>query len=158
MLIPKLDAKIRTSMTKIRTRFAPSPTGELHIGGLRSGLYPYALAKHSNGDFILRIEDTDKKREVAGSKERIGKLLQIFGLSWDEYYLQSERLPLYKKAADKLLASGHAFYCQCLPKNAKNSFVKILSFGIYKSIKIDVCVLIALVLFRSRTFYKFVFS
>lgn len=98
-------------MNKIRTRFAPSPTGSLHIGSLRSALYPYALAKHAKGDFILRIEDTDKKREVKGSKEKIGELLKLFGISWDEYYVQSERVGtgIYKKASEKLVADGHAY-------------------------------------------------
>ncbi|HWA52133.1 MAG TPA: glutamate--tRNA ligase [Patescibacteria group bacterium] len=112
---------------KVRTRFAPSPTGNLHIGGLRSALYPYALAKRNGGDFILRIEDTDKKREVLGSKEKIGENLKLFGISWDEYYVQSERLDIYKKAAEKLIKEGHAFYCDCKARNAKTEgFTKIL--------------------------------
>lgn len=106
-------------MAKVRTRFAPSPTGFLHIGSLRTALYAYALAKHENGDFILRIEDTDQKREVEGSKKAIQDTLKKFGLDWDELYIQSERLPLYKKAAEKLVSDGHAFYCDCKPKNAK---------------------------------------
>jgi len=108
-------------MDKIRTRFAPSPTGNLHIGSLRTALYAYALAKHSNGDFILRIEDTDQKREVEGSTEKIKELLNVFGLTWDEYYVQSERAHtgVYKEAAEKLVKEGHAFYCDCKPKNAK---------------------------------------
>ena len=107
--------------TKIITRFAPSPTGELHIGGLRTALYSYGLAKHEAGDYILRIEDTDKKREVAGSKERIKELLEKFGFAWDGYFEQSKRVEqgIYKKAGEELLASGHAFYCDCKPKNAK---------------------------------------
>lgn len=105
----------------IRTRFAPSPTGDLHIGGLRTALYSYALAKHSKGEFILRIEDTDKKREVAGGKEKIQKILQSFGLEWDEYFVQSELAAdgRYKKAAEELVKKGQAFYCECKPKNAK---------------------------------------
>jgi glutamyl-tRNA synthetase len=103
----------------VRTRFAPSPTGDLHIGGLRTALYSYALAKHSEGTFVLRIEDTDKKREVSGSLEKIKKHLKTFGLVWDEYYVQSERLELYQKAAKKLIIDGYAFYCQCKAKNAK---------------------------------------
>ena len=106
-------------MAKTRTRFAPSPTGFLHIGSLRTALYAYALAKHEKWDFILRIEDTDQKREVAGSLEALKKTLQKFGLNWDEYYVQSERISLYKKAAEKLVADGHAFYCDCKPRNAK---------------------------------------
>lgn len=89
---------------KIKTRFAPSPTGSLHIGSLRTALYSYALAKHSDGDFILRIEDTDQKRLVAGSQEEIEETLQDFGLNWDEHYIQSERVKAgdYQKAADKM--------------------------------------------------------
>lgn len=97
----------------VRTRFAPSPTGFLHIGSLRTALYAYALAKHEKGDFVLRIEDTDQKREVPGSIEAIKSILTKFGLLWDEFYTQSERLPLYSVAAKKLVSEGHAFYCQC---------------------------------------------
>src|SRR3989344_631641 len=106
-------------MGTIRARFAPSPTGFLHIGGLRTALYAYALAKHSKGDFILRIEDTDQKRQVPGATEALQSTLKKFGLLWDEFYVQSERLLMYKKAAGKLIADGHAFYCDCKPKNAK---------------------------------------
>jgi len=77
------------------------------------------LSKHEGGDFILRIEDTDKKREVEGGMQEIKNILTIFGINWDEYYLQSERLDLYKVAAEKLVKDGHAFYCQCEAKNAK---------------------------------------
>lgn len=114
-------------MSEVRTRFAPSPTGMLHIGGLRSALYPYALARHSKGTFILRVEDTDKKREVPGSKEKISEILNLFNIKWDEYYIQSERLEIYKEAAEKMIEDGHAFYCQCAAKNAKkDGFSKIL--------------------------------
>jgi len=104
---------------KIRTRFAPSPTGSMHIGNLRTALYAFALAKHKKGDFILRIEDTDKKREEKGGVEAIKKILTDLDLKWDEYYVQSERLHLYKQAAEKLVKVSHAFYCQCEAKNAK---------------------------------------
>jgi glutamyl-tRNA synthetase len=108
-------------MTRIRTRFAPSPTGFLHIGSLRTALYSYALAKHEHGDFILRIEDTDQKRKVEGATEALQETLKKFHLDWDEFYIQSERhkTGIYKKAAEKLVAEGHAFYCQCKPKNVK---------------------------------------
>lgn len=113
--------------TAPRTRFAPSPTGYLHVGGLRTAAYAYALAKHSAGKFILRIEDTDQKREVPGAKEKIYEVLKTFGLNWDEGpqvggphapYIQSERLAsgIYQKAAQKLLDKGHAFYCFCKPQ------------------------------------------
>lgn len=104
----------------VRTRFAPSPTGYLHIGGLRTALYAYALAKHYGGQFILRIEDTDQKREVAGSVEKIYEVLKKFGLNWDEGpFIQSERAKtdIYKSAAKKLIDQGNAFYCFCQPKS-----------------------------------------
>jgi glutamyl-tRNA synthetase len=81
-------------------------------------LYAYALARHEKGDFILRIEDTDQKREVKGATEALQKTLKKFGLDWDEFYVQSDRLSLYKKAAEELVREGHAFYCECKPKNA----------------------------------------
>lgn len=107
--------------SKTRTRFAPSPTGFLHIGGLRTALYAYALAKHNDGDFILRIEDTDQKRQVEGATEALQETLKKFDLNWDEFYIQSERnkTGIYKKAAEKLVAGGHAFYCDCKSKNSK---------------------------------------
>lgn len=109
------------SKRNVRTRFAPSPTGFLHIGSLRTAVYAYALAKHNKGDFILRIEDTDQKRIVAGATQSLKKTLNDFGIVWDEYYVQSERQKtgIYKNAAQKLVKSGHAFYCNCNPKNAK---------------------------------------
>lgn len=125
-IVPKLPVQCdllyySINMSKVRTRFAPSPTGFLHIGSLRTALYAYALAKHNNGDFILRIEDTDQKREVEGSTEALQNTLKKFNLNWDEFYIQSERhkTGIYKKAAEKLVAEGHAFYCECKPKNAK---------------------------------------
>jgi len=121
MLNLVFDDKIQ-SMDKVRTRFAPSPTGYLHIGGLRSALYPYALARHAGGSFILRIEDTDQKRFVKGAVESLKTTLSEFGIGWDEYYVQSERTKegIYKRAAEKLVSTGHAFYCKCLAKNAKS--------------------------------------
>ena len=120
MIISELNVRIEADM-KIRTRFAPSPTGFLHIGSLRTALYAYALAKHEHGDFILRIEDTDQKRKVEGATEALQKTLKKFNLDWDEFYIQSERRKtgIYKKSAEKLISEGHAFYCQCKPKNVK---------------------------------------
>jgi glutamyl-tRNA synthetase len=103
-------------MKEIRTRFAPSPTGFMHIGGLRTALYSYAFARSQNGKFILRIEDTDRKRFIAGTTEKIFDLLKTFGLLWDEGpFIQSERVKerIYQKFADKLVADGHAYYCFC---------------------------------------------
>ncbi|TSC87818.1 MAG: Glutamate--tRNA ligase [Microgenomates group bacterium Gr01-1014_16] len=104
----------------IRTRFAPSPTGYLHIGGLRTAAYAYALAKHSSGEFLLRIEDTDQKREIKGATQKIFDVLEKF-MNWDGVVIQSDRAKagVYRDAALKLVNSGHAFYCQCQPRNAK---------------------------------------
>jgi glutamyl-tRNA synthetase len=114
-------------MSTIKTRFAPSPTGSLHIGGLRTALYAYALAKHNDGKFLLRIEDTDKKREVKGATEEIQTLLKTFNLPWDEFFVQSKRLNKYKEAADTLVKEGKAFYCDCPARNAKEEgFSKVL--------------------------------
>lgn len=111
-------------MTQIRTRFAPSPTGSLHIGGLRTALYSYAFAKSGKGKFILRIEDTDRNRFVSGAVEGIYEMLKKFGLGWDEGplvggphtpYIQSERKKkgIYKKYAEQLIDEGQAYYCFC---------------------------------------------
>lgn len=106
-------------MTKeIRTRFAPSPTGFMHVGGVRTALFAWLVARANNGSFILRIEDTDRKREVEGSAAHIMNSLRALGLDWDEGpdkggeygpYLQSERLEIYHKYARKLIASGRAY-------------------------------------------------
>lgn len=102
----------------IRTRFAPSPTGFMHVGGVRTALFAWLIAQKNNGTFILRIEDTDKVREVSGSIEQIENSLHWLGIDWQEGidkggpyapYLQSERLAIYKEWADKLVASGHAY-------------------------------------------------
>ncbi|MBU1180392.1 glutamate--tRNA ligase, partial [Patescibacteria group bacterium] len=99
---------------KVRVRFAPSPTGFLHIGGLRTALYNYLFAKKHKGSFILRIEDTDAKRKVEGGLENIINTLRACGLDYDEGpFIQSERLEIYKKHVDELIKNGHAYYCFC---------------------------------------------
>lgn len=111
-------------MTKIRTRFAPSPTGRMHVGNLRTALYAYLIAKHEGGDFILRIEDTDQERYVEGAVEIIYRTLEKTGLVHDEGpdkdkgcgpYVQSERQHqgLYMKYAKELIDKGEAYYCFC---------------------------------------------
>lgn len=101
-------------MKKVRTRFAPSPTGYLHVGGLRTALYSYLFARKHEGDFLLRIEDTDQKRYVEGAVESLERTLKFFDLNWDEGpFFQSQRTELYQKAAGDLLASGHAYRCYC---------------------------------------------
>lgn len=100
-----------------RVRYAPSPTGDPHIGNVRTALYCFLFAKHTGGQFILRIEDTDKAREVQGSTERIQESLNWLGISWDEGpILQSSRLPLYQKIAKELVEKEHAYYCFCTPE------------------------------------------
>ena len=111
-------------MTKIRTRFAPSPTGRMHVGNLRTALYAYLVAKHEGGDFILRIEDTDQERYVEGAVDIIYRTLAATGLVHDEGpdkdggvgpYVQSERQAsgLYLKYAKELIDKGQAYYCFC---------------------------------------------
>jgi len=112
-------------MNKVRTRFAPSPTGYLHIGGLRTALYGYLFAKQANGDFVLRIEDTDTARYVDGSVEIIYDTMRDSGIMYDEGpdvggdygpYIQSERKGLYLEYAKKLVEAGGAYYCFCTPE------------------------------------------
>ncbi len=107
---------------KIRTRFAPSPTGFLHIGNLRTVLFEYLTAKSLKGDFILRIEDTDQKREVKGAVEKLIDVLDWVGIKFDEGphvggaygpYIQTERLDVYKKFTQQLIDKGEAYYCFC---------------------------------------------
>lgn len=107
---------------KVRTRFAPSPTGFMHVGNLRSALYGYLIAKHNNGDFILRIEDTDQTRKVEGAVEFIYETCKLCGLNFDEGpnnpgeygpYTQSERKEIYLKYANELVEKGKAYYCFC---------------------------------------------
>ena len=111
-------------MTKIRTRFAPSPTGRMHVGNLRTALYAYLIAKHEDGDFILRIEDTDQERYVEGAVDIIYRTLAKTGLVHDEGpdkdkgvgpYVQSERQAkgIYLKYAKELIEKGEAYYCFC---------------------------------------------
>lgn len=98
-------------MKPVVTRFSPSNTGFLHIGGLRTALYNYIFAKKHNGKFLLRIEDSDIKRSVSGSTEYIKNALTWLGLNWDdEVLVQSERLDIYKEYALKLIANGNAYY------------------------------------------------
>ena len=106
----------------VRTRFAPSPTGYMHIGNLRSALYAYLFARKNKGAFLLRIEDTDQERYVEGAVEVIYETLQSVGMDWDEGpdkggdygpYVQSERKTLYLPYAEQLIESGHAYRCFC---------------------------------------------
>ncbi|HEX3987776.1 MAG TPA: glutamate--tRNA ligase [Acidobacteriaceae bacterium] len=97
-----------------RVRFAPSPTGYLHVGGARTALFNWLFARHFGGTFILRIEDTDLERSSEAMVEGILEGMRWIGLDWDEGpFFQSQRLPLYQSTAGKLIASGHAYYCFC---------------------------------------------
>ena len=116
----EMEARIPTG--KVRTRFAPSPTGYMHVGNLRTALYTWLIARHQGGTFILRIEDTDQGRLVEGATDVIYNTLQECGLTWDEGpdvggpvgpYIQTERRDLYGKYAQLLVEKGHAYYCFC---------------------------------------------
>lgn len=114
-----LNFAVMSSQNKVRVRFAPSPTGGLHLGGVRTALFNYLFAKHHNGDFILRIEDTDQTRFVPGAEEYIKECLTWCGLTPDESpwnegafgpYRQSERKPSYRQFAEELVKNGNAYY------------------------------------------------
>ena len=109
---------------RVRTRFAPSPTGALHFGSVRTALFAWLAARHAGGDFILRIEDTDQERYIPGTEALILETLSWLGLDWNEGpevggphdpYIQSLRIPTYREHADRLVASGSAYWCTCTP-------------------------------------------
>jgi glutamyl-tRNA synthetase len=112
-------------MSSVRVRYAPSPTGAPHIGNLRTALFNWLWARHNNGKFILRVEDTDQAREVENGLDLIMESLRFLGMEWDEGpdiggaygpYHQSERLPIYKTYAEELIARDAAYYCYCTPE------------------------------------------
>ena len=116
----EMEAKIPKG--KVRTRFAPSPTGYMHVGNLRTALYTWLIARHHQGTFILRIEDTDQTRQVEGATEVIYRTLAECGLDHDEGpdvggpvapYIQTQRRDTYGKYARLLVEKGHAYYCFC---------------------------------------------
>ncbi|MEI6758280.1 MAG: glutamate--tRNA ligase [Chlorobium sp.] len=115
---------------RVRTRFAPSPTGYLHVGGLRTALYNYLFAKKMNGDFIIRIEDTDQSRKVEGAQQNLIKTLEWAGIIADESplhggnygpYIQSERLGIYAGYCQQLLEDRHAYYCFASPEELEEN-------------------------------------
>ena len=119
-------------MKEVRTRFAPSPTGFMHVGNLRTGLYAYLFAKKNGGTFILRIEDTDQGRYVEGATDAIFRTLKTAGIDYDEgpgkekdgmIYVQSQRKHLYKKYALELVKKGGAYYCFCGKRNVTDGGV-----------------------------------
>src|SRR5450759_5025019 len=122
----------------MRVRFAPSPTGHLHVGNARTALFNWLLARGHDGTFILRIEDTDAERSTRESEESILEDLRWLGLEWDEGpdtggaggpYRQSERLHLYTSYANELLAGGHAYYCFCAPQKLEADRRAMLAAG-----------------------------
>lgn len=123
---------------KLKVRFAPSPTGPFHIGGARSALFNWLVARHSQGTFLVRIEDTDLKRSSRESEENIKESMKWLGLDWDEGidvggengpYRQTERLEIYKKEVQRLLDEGKAYYCYCSEEELEASRQKQLAAG-----------------------------
>ena len=109
--------RCQAEMTEVRTRFAPSPTGDLHIGGARTALFNWLLARHERGTFILRIEDTDVARSTQESIQVILDAMEWLGMDWDEGpYYQTQRIHLYQESAEGLLKEGRAYRCYCTPE------------------------------------------
>lgn len=120
-------------MTKntVVTRFPPSPTGYLHIGGARTALYNWLFARQQRGKFILRIEDTDKERSTSEATQAIVESLQWLGLDWDEGpYYQSERYSIYWEFIERLLSSGKAYYCHCTPEQLERRRKEAMAKGL----------------------------
>jgi glutamyl-tRNA synthetase len=118
-------------MTEVRTRFAPSPTGDLHIGGARTALFNWLLARQTKGKFILRIEDTDVARSTQESIQVIWDAMTWLGINWDEGpFYQTQRLSLYQEAAHKLLREGKAYRCYCSPEELEAKRDRALKTGI----------------------------
>ena len=124
---------------KIRVRYAPSPTGHLHIGNARTALFNYLFARHNKGTMVLRIEDTDQKRNVKGGSKSQMENLHWLGIDWDEGpdiggdfgpYVQSERLPMYKGYAEDLIKLGGAHYCFCSEEEIEAQRKEAESLGI----------------------------
>ena len=115
---------------EIRTRFAPSPTGQLHIGGVRTALFSWLHARHFGGKFILRIEDTDAERSTDDNTKQILASMEWLGLDWDEGpFFQSQRLDLYKSHIQKLIDEGKAYWCECTPDNLEKKRSQALTEG-----------------------------
>jgi glutamyl-tRNA synthetase len=113
------------------TRFPPSPTGYLHIGGARTALYNWLFARQKRGKFILRIEDTDKERSTEEATRAIVESLQWLGIDWDEGpYFQSQRYPIHWEAVERLLATGKAYYCHCTPEDLERRRKEAMAKGL----------------------------
>src|SRR5207249_9225995 len=114
-----------TTFFMVRVRFAPSPTGFVHVGSLRTALYNFLFARHHGGVHILRVEDTDRTRYVEGAVENLLRTMEWVGITFNEGpisggafgpYVQSERTEIYREHANKLIANNHAYHCFCTPE------------------------------------------
>jgi Glutamyl- and glutaminyl-tRNA synthetases len=112
------------------SRFAPSPTGYLHLGNARTAIFSYLFARHHGGKFILRIEDTDRERSSKEFEEMLLRDLEWLGIEWDEFYRQSERFDIYKEYAQRLIESGWAYPCVCTPEELEEERKKAEEKGI----------------------------
>ena len=113
---------------KVRTRFAPSPTGFLHIGGARTALFNWLFTRKNGGTFILRIEDTDQVRSTEESTRAILDAMSWLGLNWDEGpYFQAERVQIHRDMVQKLIDAGNAYYCTCTPEELDRKRKKALT-------------------------------
>src|SRR5210317_340264 len=117
-------------MNTIITRFPPSPTGYLHVGGARTALFNWLYARHMKGKFVLRIEDTDAARSTQASVDAIFEALEWLGIDWDEGpFFQSRRYPVYQEHIDKLIQTGNAYYCTCSPDQLESMRSKAMAKG-----------------------------
>ena len=117
-------------MSKVKTRFPPSPTGHLHLGGARTALFNWLFARHHGGIFLLRFEDTDRERSRPEYVDSIREALEWLGLHWDEGpYFQMERLEIYREFAERLYREGKAYYCECPPELLEEKRKKALAEG-----------------------------
>ncbi len=114
----------------VKTRFAPSPTGYLHLGNARTAIFSYLFARHHGGEFVLRIEDTDRERSKKEYEEALLEDLRWLGIDWDEFFRQSERFDIYREYLEKLLESGHAYPCFCTPEQLEEERRKAQERGI----------------------------
>jgi glutamyl-tRNA synthetase len=117
-------------MESTRTRFAPSPSGFLHVGGARTALFNWLHARHTNGVFVLRVEDTDQNRSTEQSVQAIFDALKWLSIDWDEGpFFQSKRIDVYARYLEKLVDSGHAYYCTCTPDDIEAMRAKARAVG-----------------------------
>ncbi|MGD9125376.1 MAG: glutamate--tRNA ligase, partial [Desulfarculaceae bacterium] len=115
---------------RIRTRFPPSPTGALHLGGARTALFNWLFSRHHGGDFVLRLEDTDRERSRPEHVDSILKALEWLGLDWDEGpYYQTQRFERYQEVIAKMVEQGRAYWCHCTPEQVKQKREQALAAG-----------------------------